>query len=330
MNIMVDSPPKGVRLKKAREFVQQAGLKWEENPDTTVSIFSGSDIVATGSRHRGVLKCIAAREDMQGEGLATKVVTELVKNGIENGFPHLFIYTSPKNLASFFDLGFTAVATTADVVLLENITNGIDTYLKNIKDQTPHKGTTGAVVVNCNPFTKGHLHLIETALAECDYLYIFVLSEDVSEFPFEDRLRLVNQGTAHLRNISIHPTNNYLVSYATFPQYFLQKEENVTEVYSEIDIKIFAERFAKILDINKRFVGTEPLSPVTNAYNKAMAKRLADYGIELVEFKRKESAGVPISASAVRKYYHENRLDEIKDFLPESTYDYLLSRGKNG
>ena len=75
--------------------------------------------------------------------------------------------------------------------------------------------------MNANPFTKGHLYLVETALEQCDHLYIFVLSDDSSKFSFEDRFRLVKLGTEHLNNVTVIPSGQYQVSQATFPSYFL-------------------------------------------------------------------------------------------------------------
>lgn len=57
-----------------------------------------------------------------------------------------------------------------------------------------YKQKIGSIVMNCNPFTLGHRYLIETAAARCDKLYIFVVEEDKSVFPFEDRIQLVRGG----------------------------------------------------------------------------------------------------------------------------------------
>ena len=45
--------------------------------------------------------------------------------------------------------------------------------------------------MNANPFTLGHLYLIEKAAAQSDLLHIFIVSEDVSLVPFQVRRRLV-------------------------------------------------------------------------------------------------------------------------------------------
>lgn len=52
----------------------------------------------------------------------------------------------------------------------------------------------GSIVMNCNPFTLGHRYLVEEASRQSDLLYIFVVEEDKSDFPFEDRFNMVKAG----------------------------------------------------------------------------------------------------------------------------------------
>lgn len=51
----------------------------------------------------------------------------------------------------------------------------------------------GAIVMNCNPFTFGHLYLVECSLQHCDFLIVFVVQEDKSDFPFVDRIELAKK-----------------------------------------------------------------------------------------------------------------------------------------
>ena len=60
-----------------------------------------------------------------------------------------------------------------------------------------YRRNVGAIVMNCNPFTLGHLYLIEYAAKEVDQLFIFVVEEDASFFSFDDRIMLVREGTKH-------------------------------------------------------------------------------------------------------------------------------------
>lgn len=84
----------------------------------------------------------------------------------------------------------------------------------------PDNVRTGAVVMNCNPFTKGHRYLVEQALGMVDKLYLFVVEEDKSYFRFEDRFHMVKAGVADLENVHVVPSGKYVISKDTFAQYF--------------------------------------------------------------------------------------------------------------
>lgn len=84
----------------------------------------------------------------------------------------------------------------------------------------PVEGKIGSIVMNCNPFTLGHRYLIEFALRQVDFLYIFVVQEDRSYFKFEDRIRLVKQGTADFKNLMVLPSGKFIISADTFSEYF--------------------------------------------------------------------------------------------------------------
>ncbi len=78
--------------------------------------------------------------------------------------------------------------------------------------------------MNANPFTLGHQFLVEKAAKECDWLHLFVVQEEGSEFSFFDRFEMIKAGTRHIDNITIHPGSKYIISRATFPTYFIKDQ----------------------------------------------------------------------------------------------------------
>ena len=68
---------------------------------------------------------------------------------------------------------------------------------------------------------------------------------------------MVKRGVAHLSNVTVFPTNDYLVSSATFPSYFLKDSaiETVAKIQAKVDAQLFKEKIAPVLDIRTRFVG---------------------------------------------------------------------------
>lgn len=183
----------------------------------------------------------------------------------------------------------------------------------------------GSIVMNCNPFTLGHRYLIEKALEQCDFLIIFVVQEDKSIFPFEDRLKLVDECTADIENKEVIPSGKFIISSLTFSEYFNKSEMQGRTIDTSLDVTVFAREIAPCLHIKKRFVGEEPNDSVTRQYNETMARILPEYGIELVEIPRAEVNDQPISASNVRLLLEKKQFEEIKKLVPEPTYNYLVA-----
>ena len=211
---------------------------------------------------------------------------------------------------------------TEDVLLMENRRCGVADFVSSLV-LPPVEGVTGAAVMNCDPFTLGHRYLIETAARECERMYVFVLSEERGRFPAADRLELVRRGTSDLKNVVVCPTGPYLISQATFPTYFLRDKADAADIKCRLDMEIFASRFAPALGITRRYVGTEPLSPVTEAYNRAMESYLPPRGIEVREIRRRAAGETPVSASEVRSLLGSGREDRLRQLVPETTLAYL-------
>ncbi len=311
---------------KWNNLLETSGLKPDGQLDTTVLLWDEDKLVATGSRCDNILKCFAVDESYQGEGFTATVITALKKDAFDNGLNHLFLYTKPKNKDMFSSLFFYTIAETDDVVLMENKKSGINSFLDNIHIEE-NGGVNGSIVMNCNPFTLGHLYLIEIAAKECDTLYVFVVSEDKSRFSAADRFEMVRLGTKHIPNVKVLPTGPYLISSATFPTYFLKDRENAEKIKCATDIEIFTKYFVPKFTIKRRYVGTEPLSQMTNQYNETLRELLPKKGIEFIEIPRLEAHGMPVNASRVRELIDAKNIQELKEILPETTFVYLKNKG---
>lgn len=322
MDIELTAKLRGAKRDVWKDFLSRAELEADEQVERTVLIWDEGELIATASRQGNLLKCIAVDDSRQGEGLTATLLTQLRQDAFNQGYSHLFLYTKPKNRFMFSSLFFYPVAETEQVLLMENKKSGIQEFLKTLPAPVSG-GTVGAAVMNCNPFTKGHRYLIETAAAECDHLYIFVLSEDKSFFSTADRMEMVKLGTADLSKVTVLPTGPYLISSATFPTYFLKERERAEQIHCLLDIEIFCNYFAPKFGITRRYVGTEPLSPMTNQYNNALRQHLPGRGITFREIPRLEQGCAPVSASAVRAYLEKGDIDTLRTLLPETTYEYL-------
>ncbi len=191
----------------------------------------------------------------------------------------------------------------------------------------------GSIVMNANPFTLGHRYLIEQALQQCDHLHLFIVGEDASQFSYTERFEMIKQGIFDLSNITLHSGSDYIISRATFPNYFLKDQLITDESYFEIDLKLFRLHIAQALGITHRFVGTELNCPVTAEYNRQMHYWLMDAEmnapkINVIEIPRKTASNYIISASTVRKHLAEKNWTQLAELVPMTTLNYLQKCGR--
>ena len=320
MEMITGSPMTGVRLSRLKTFLKSCGLDYDEGISFTAALEEDGEIIASGSLDGCTLKCIAVSPMHQGEDLTARILTELRREAFDRGLEHLLLFTKPRNQMMFQSFGFYPLVRTADCLLMENQKGGLERFLGKIER---HAGSIGCIVANCNPFTKGHRYLIETAAAQVDHLYVFILSENKSLFSADVRLQLAREGCRDLENVSIHPSGPYMVSSATFPSYFIKDKARVADIFCGLDVKLFGESIAPALGITRRFVGSEPICATTGAYNEALKAGLPQYGIELIEIPRLESGGEVISASRVRALAKSGDTAALEALLPESTLKYI-------
>lgn len=314
MDLEIISFPSGARLVELAAFLSTQGLSLDEPPEFSVLMRVRGAIAATASLCGDVIKYFAVDFEHRGGGTSGALLTEIRKHAFQSGIFRLYLVTKPENRSLFEGLLFGEVAAAKSSVLMESPPGGVDEFLSTVRCSNAAP-PIGAIVMNANPFTKGHRYLIEKAAAECGFVYVFVLSEDKSAFSAAERLAMVRRGSADLANVAVLPTGRYLVSAATFPTYFLKDKSKAAQAFCDLDVAVFANRFVPALGITRRYVGTEPLCPTTAAYNAAMAAALPAAGCELVTVPRLEIAGSPVSASRVRALLTEGKTAEAEELM---------------
>lgn len=310
-------------IERARTLLGAQGLAFEPPVDDLLGLFERGQLVGVGARAGDVLKMIAIAAEERGGAALGLLVTELVRRGRAAGHDGLFVFTRPAAAGSFEALGFELLASGGRAALLEH-GGGLARWLEACRPAV-RPGANGAVVMNANPFTLGHRHLVEQAARAVDTLHVLVVREDRSAFPFEVRLRLVREGTADLANVSVLDTSRYAVSAVTFPAYFLERAADAAAAQVELDLLVFARRIAPFFGVTRRFFGAEPFCETTRAYNAAMRRLLPRLGVEAVELPRREAHGAAISASTVRRALREGDLAGALELVPETTAAFLRS-----
>ncbi len=310
-------------LQAARDLMARNGLSFEEGFDELVGIHEMGKLVATGARAGNILKMFAVEPSLQGGPLLAEMVTELAGRGLSAGLESLFVFTKPEHATTFESLNFSLLASQGQVVLLE-YGKGLERWLASHKSLV-RQGINGAVVMNCNPFTRGHRYLVEQAAGQVDNLYLFVVAEERSQFPFPVRMRLVREGVADIANVLVLDTSHYVISNATFPTYFLKKNDPVARIQMELDVNLFGSRIAPFFRITRRFAGSEPCCGLTHQYNETMKRILPLYGITLTEIERIHSSSGIISASRVRQALAADDFSLLEEQLPKTTMAFLRS-----
>jgi [citrate (pro-3S)-lyase] ligase len=310
-------------VSEARLFIERNGLSFEDGCDDLAGIHESGELVAVGARAGNILKMFAVEPSRQDGTLLGEITTFLINRSFSAGFDSLFVFTKPEYAVTFEALNFSLLASHERVALLE-YGGGLERWLSSHLPLV-REGLNGAVVMNCNPFTLGHLHLVESAGSQVENLYLFVVREERSVFPFPVRFSLVAEGVANIANVLLLDTSSYAISGVTFPTYFLKGDDQIARIQMELDLLLFAGRIAPFFSISRRFFGSEPFCAVTSGYNEAMKRLLPVYGIDAVEVERKGCADGIISASRVRELLKGNDHSLLQSYLPETTLAYLRS-----
>ena len=335
----------GHELSLLKEFLQSQNLSYDNGITYSVIFTEREDsngnqkIIATGSVEKNILKCIAVSDEHKGENFLSLIVSDLIQHLADNKIFHYFGFTKPENENVFRAMGLYKIEKTDSVLLLENKKDGFASYLKKILEESEsvknrienngneYIGEVSAIVANCNPFTKGHRYLIETAASKSKILHVFVLSTEQEGISSADRFKMVEDGVCDLENVILHVTEDYLISPLVFPTYFIKEKDAALKINCMLDIEIFCKHIAKTLGITKRYIGTEPYSQVTNTYNEILKKELPRFGIGVEEISRLKIGETVVSASLVRNAIKTKDFVTVKNMLAKNTYEYLEKIG---
>ncbi|MBQ2497606.1 MAG: triphosphoribosyl-dephospho-CoA synthase, partial [Prevotella sp.] len=225
--------------------------------------------------------------------------------------------------------GFRVVGEATLAILMEN-GRGIEKYvelLKNCQLSTVNSQLpTGVIVMNANPFTRGHQYLIEQAAQQVEHLFVIPVKEDKSLFRYAERKAMMEnfitqQPSAITQKITICDGSDYAISAATFPTYFLKKLDDAADTQMRLDLDIFRRHIAPALGATIRFVGSEPDDALTRRYNELMREMLPD----VREIERLQENGEVVSASKVRKALENGDFQRAAALVPPTTIPYLLA-----
>lgn len=359
MEIQTLNPTTPRQRQRIEAFLKRNGLRFDDMHYYAAITDDDGEMIAGGGLKGNVIKCVAVDDAHKGEAIANTLISHLIAHANEEGHSNVMLFTKPKNRQLFESLSFRLLAEAPEAVLMETGIGGINNTveaLKKIKEEgevckennqeckkeektnlnittpqhlnpsTPQPLTTttplrGVVVMNCNPFTLGHRYLIEQAAKQVERLFVMVVREDCSLFAYAERKAMVEQGVAHLENVTVIDGSEYAISQATFPTYFLKRLDDAADTQMLLDLDLFRRHIAPALGATVRFVGTEPTDRLTRRYNQLMHEVLAD----VRETARLEKKGNAVSASRVRKAMEQGDMSTIRQLVPPTTLPYIIA-----
>lgn len=295
--------------------------------DFTIGIYDGDDLVATGSAAGNVLKYIGVCNKGVTPGARfNAIVGELVNRLFQQHVFHQFVFTKLKYSESFQHVGFSELTHSDTAAFLENGSPDVNDYLADlprVAEQASQR--VAGIVMNANPFTLGHRYLVDQAAKENDVVYVFVVNTDASLFTAAERFDLVKAGVADLTNVIVVDGGEYMVSYATFPAYFLPTPDQTVRYQTTLDARIFRNVIAPALHIQTRYVGSEPVSRTTGIYNEVLQAELPPVVSVKVVDRNTTAHDDYITATAVRRLIRDDDLEQVKALVPASTYDFIVA-----
>lgn len=359
MEIQTLNPTTPRQRQRIEAFLKRNGLRFDDMHYYAAITDDDGEMIAGGGLKGNVIKCVAVDDAHKGEAIANTLISHLIAHANEEGHSNVMLFTKPKNRQLFESLSFRLLAEAPEAVLMETGIGGINNMveqLKKIKEEgevckennqeckeeektnlnittpqhlnpsTPQPLTTttplrGVVIMNCNPFTLGHHYLIEQAAKQVERLFVMVVREDCSLFAYAERKAMVEQGVAHLKNVTVIDGSEYAISQATFPTYFLKRLDDAADTQMLLDLDLFRRHIAPALGTTVRFVGTEPIDRLTRRYNQLMHEVLAD----VREIVRLEKEGNAVSASRVRKAMEQGDMSTIRQLVPPTTLPYIIA-----
>ncbi len=359
MEIQTLNPTTPRQRQRIEAFLKRNGLRFDDMHYYAAITDDDGEMIAGGGLKGNVIKCVAVDDAHKGEAIANTLISHLIAHANEEGHSNVMLFTKPKNRQLFESLSFRLLAEAPEAVLMETGIGGLNNMveqLKKIKEEgevckennqeckkeektnlnittpqhlnpsTPQPLTTttplrGVVVMNCNPFTLGHRYLIEQAAKQVERLFVMVVREDCSLFSYAERKAMVEQGVAHLENVTVIDGSEYAISQATFPTYFLKRLDDAADTQMLLDLDLFRRHIAPALGATVRFVGTEPTDQLTRRYNELMHEVLTD----VREISRLEKEGNAVSASRVRKAMEQGDMSTIRQLVPPTTLPYIIA-----
>ncbi|MBR5689841.1 MAG: GNAT family N-acetyltransferase, partial [Prevotella sp.] len=205
----IQAVPLAIPLWKRRveQFLEANQLRLDEvDYYAVVTRPDHDEILAGGGLQGDIVKCVAVGEALRDEHISNRLISHLISEAAQRGHQSVKVFTKPQNRQIFESLGFRVVGEAPLAILMEN-GQGIERYkgyLQKISQHptsnTQHPISAGIIVMNANPFTRGHLYMIEQAARQVERLFVIPVKEDKSQFSYAERKAMIEAAVSLLNS----------------------------------------------------------------------------------------------------------------------------------
>ena len=115
-------------------------------------------------------------------------------------------------------MGFHLVAQAQRAIMLEHDRRALKRYVDYLTS-LQRGGVCGAIVMNANPLTRGHLYLINRAREQVDHLFIILVADNPHNlFSYAERHEILEKAVQTMNNVTLVEGSIYLFRQLPFPR----------------------------------------------------------------------------------------------------------------
>ncbi|MDO8064190.1 GNAT family N-acetyltransferase [Candidatus Phytoplasma bonamiae] len=122
-------------------------------------------LIGVVGRYYNNIRCLAIDPEYRGYNLTNLLISFIIKRIYKENFNEIFVFTKPINFAIFKKLGFKLIYFNEDFGFFTNRYDYFEEYLLYLseirkKNIVSNWNNISAIIMNANPFTKGHKYLV--------------------------------------------------------------------------------------------------------------------------------------------------------------------------
>lgn len=189
-------------------------------------------------------------------------------------------------------------------------------YIEYLRSFKVDKKDCAIVLMHANPFTLGHYKLVEYATKRHEHVYVMVAIESNIFCP-EDIFNMVNESCKDFDNVTVIRDRSDLINRQLFLPGYFDRDDNPNASGNTLGFVDFIGTIIKpALEVNIRYMGSEPVDAITQNMNREMIEHLPKYGMSAVEIPRFETENkIPYSAKTVRNALKRKDWETIKQMV---------------